>query len=77
MGAGNLSSLMNFVSFSEYLGLPVDGCPTIAGEETKTNAGGEENKTAQDTEVDPASIYLNLDDTGIIDMAPHNPPGSP
>lgn len=25
MGAGNLSSLMNFVSFSEYLGLPVDG----------------------------------------------------
>lgn len=25
MGSGNLSSLMNFVSFSEYLGLPVDG----------------------------------------------------
>ena len=74
---GWLASEMHSVSFKNDLGLPVDGCPAIAGEETKTNAGGEENKTAQDTEVDPASIYLNLDDTGIIDMAPHNPPGSP
>ena len=74
---GWLASEMHSESFKNDLGLPVDGCPAIAGEETKTNAGGEENKTAQDTEVDPASIYLNLDDTGIIDMAPHNPPGSP
>ncbi|CBI28493.3 unnamed protein product, partial [Vitis vinifera] len=74
---GWLASEMHSESFKNHLGLPVDGCPTIAGEETKTNAGGEENKTAQDTEVDPASIYLNLDDTGIIDMAPHNSPGSP
>ncbi|XP_034700967.1 protein PHR1-LIKE 3-like [Vitis riparia] len=74
---GWLASEMHLESFKNDLGLPVDGCPAIAGEETKTNAGGEENKTAQDTEVDPASIYLNLDDTGIIDMAPHNPPGSP
>ncbi|KAL6312038.1 hypothetical protein AAG906_027236 [Vitis piasezkii] len=74
---GWLASEMHSESCKNDLGLPVDGCPTIAGEETKTNAGGEENKTVQDTEVDPASIYLNLDDTGIIDMAPHNPPGSP
>ncbi|KAJ9687101.1 hypothetical protein PVL29_015807 [Vitis rotundifolia] len=74
---GWLASEMHSESFKNDLGLPVDGCPAIAGEEAKTIAGGEENKTAQDTEVDPASIYLNLDDTGIIDMAPHNPPGSP